>query len=751
MINFRESASCTALTVALYAVSLSAVPVVAQEVQPQPTPSAPTREDAAAPLAAQPQVGIADIVVTADRSTKTLQKTPIAVTVVPGSEVTAMGRTKMDDILQNVPAVIIQNAARGLKISIRGLGNDLPAQNGQATVSQNYDGVYNFRTEANVVGFYDLDRVEVLRGPQGTLYGRNASGGVVNIISADPKIGEFGGYGAIEAGNYNLLHGEAAVNVPVSDTLALRAAFAFVNREGYLSNGYNDNKSAGGRLKLLYKPSDTVSLLVGGEFSKLDGKGTDSVDIANFNSGDFLTTSDTSVGSQQFRGWKVWANLMIDAGPGVLTVLPAYQRAHGHVQAAFGGNLSDMLDPKLARQQSLEVRYAARPSEPVQWNAGYYHYDSLNSQTTVETPCQVKSATASPAVYFAPDGYTYVDPITRACRATTGAAPLKAYFMPTTTKTFTDAVFGQITYPVMDGLRLIGGARYSWDRANNQMRDPSVTDVTLPANYVRASFVDKHFEYRLGAEWDVAARSMVYATVSRGHRTGGFNLNNETFAAEKLTAYELGAKTRLFGNRLQINGDVFYYDYTNFQLAVRGTDCSSGACLLTTIFLNLPTAREFGAELESQLQLTDNDTLQASVVYLDSKLTSNNEDTSLVVATPFKGAPFPHAPRWSLKGTYSHAFDLGRSDTLTPRIDVRYLSGQFVIPVPVGTSYSADQGQKAYVSGDISLGYSPENGRWSLNAYVKNVNNKAIKSGFAAGFTSVQPPRTYGATLTAKF
>ncbi len=196
-----------------------------------------------------------EIVITAERREESIQKTSISISTVSGDDITEQGLTNVEQILKNVPAVIIVGTARGAAVAIRGLGFDLPPQVGESATSMNFDGVYNFRSESGTYGYFDLSRVEVLRGPQGTLYGRNATGGVVNVISNSPSR-EFEAKGTLELGNYNLLRAEGAVNVPITDNLAARAAYVAINRDGFLSNGQNDAVGQAGRLKTLYKPND---------------------------------------------------------------------------------------------------------------------------------------------------------------------------------------------------------------------------------------------------------------------------------------------------------------------------------------------------------------------------------------------------------------------------------------------------------------------------------------------------------------
>lgn len=645
---------------------------------------------------------IQDIIVTAQKTQSTLQKTPLAITVVGGNQITDEARTAADDVLKNVPGVEVQGAARGLVVAIRGLGSDLPPGVGESSVSTNYDGVYNIRAEAAVLGFYDLDRVEVLRGPQSTLYGRNATGGVVNVVSAVPELGNTSGYVSFGTGNYDLARVEGAINLPFGETVALRVSGTAIARDGFLSNGHNDQVGQGGRAKLIFKPDDALTVIAGVEATHVAGHGPGAVEVANFESGKAYTTADSGIGGQNYTGYKYWTQVDVRAGPGTFTILPAYQTGSGTVQGFFGGRGTNGWDPRRVRQKSLEARYASNPGAPVTWLVGYYHYDYL--QHTISY---------ADATYGSDDGFT----------RNTGNS---------------DAVFGQLTVPLTSALRLIGGARYTWDKRH--ATGTGLTDGTIYDGEVRGRF----FDYRAGAEVDVARGSLLYGTVASAFRPGGVNpFNGGTYWPERLTSFEVGAKNRFLDDRLQVNASAFYYDYTDFQVV----DFFIGATGPNLVFYNAD-ARNYGAELETQWLVTREDRINLSLAYLDSKITGDlvlhPEDP--FSAVNFKGERLPHSPRWSLKGGYEHVFTLASGAAITPRVDGRYVTAQAIAP---NNSAAARQG--AYLTGDASLGYAFPNAALTLTAYVKNVTDKAVKTGYFVGYLTVAAPRTYGVSLTSRF
>lgn len=675
---------------------------------------------------------IPDIIVTADRFAKSVQKTPLAVSVVTGDQITKEGRTKIDDVLKNEPAVIVQGAAKGFLVSIRGLGLSLPPQLGQGAVATNYDGAFSSRAENASAGFYDLDRVEVLRGPQSTLYGRNAVGGVVNIVSRDPRLDGIEGYASGEVGNYDLFHGEGAINVPLGTTVALRVAGAGITRDGYMSNGHDDNKAYAGRAKLLFQPRDAIKLVLGAEYTHLGGKGPGAVPIASVVAGDRDTT-DVSFGYQDVDYYKFWGTLNAEIGPGVLFVEPSYQHTRGRTLGAFGGNFANAADPKRTRQKSLEIRYSSLAGSAVEWNVGYYHYDNHNVQQTISGACEDTAGNfvvPPPGFNSAPPGPPGPAPA-GACLPADQAVPTS--YNPEFRNSFTDGIFGQVTIPLAERFRVIAGARYTWERLTGfGLADADAQQFKLPTQK------DGHFDYRAGLEFDLASSSLLYATVASGYRQGGFAFGGTPYAPEEMRSYELGLKNRIADGRVLLNGTVFYYDYDSFQLVV--ADFSGP---LPRLFVPTMPAREFGAELETAISIGTGGRLNASLTYLDSRLAG--------VDGFYIGLPFPTSPKWQFKAGYQHAIDLGGRGTITPRADFRTLSRQLVFPEQTAQPDSSPSVQRAYATGDLSIIYSAPGDRFSVTAYLKNVNDKIIKQSHFFGYAQLAAPRTYGLVGTFKF
>ncbi|HYP33707.1 MAG TPA: TonB-dependent receptor [Burkholderiaceae bacterium] len=673
----------------------------AQAAAAAAAPASSASAAAPAATASGAATGLQQIIVTAERHVQDMQKTALSVVAIPAEELSEQGLSTSSEALKSIANVEVQGAAKGTTISIRGLGSDLPPGIGENAVSTNYDGVYNVRNEQGTVGYFDLARLEVLRGPQGTLYGRNATGGVVNVISNDPVLGKAGGHFSLEAGNYNLLRGEAAVNVPISDTLALRAAVAAINRDGFLSNGHDDLNGQAARLKLLFKPSAGNSVLFGVEKVKEGGKGPGASDAANWPS-DPLKTSDPSEGSQTYHSTKTWLQADFDLGFATLTAIPSYSHGSGETVGYFGGNGSDSQDPKDITQKSAEVRLAGNGKGPLQWSVGAYYYDMFQWTSGV-------GLTSPYSTSFTKDWAT------------------------------SKALFGQVTYALTDSLRLVGGVRetHDWKRGVNG---------GFFNNDASKSW--SHADYRGSLEYDLAKDVMLYGTIATGYRPGGFNnQDGSPYKPETLTSYEAGVKSRLFDNQVEINADVFDYMYKNYQTVDFYIDTASNAPIFS--YYNVPHQRIRGVELEAQALLTMHDKVNASIAYLDGKFGSGfapHVNGPFSPGVDLSGEPLPHSPKGTAKLGYQHFFDLPNDGRITARLDGRYTSAQYV-----SLSESEVSLQKGYTTGDASLVYSAPDDKWSLTAYCKNVNNKITKTAYFVGYLTPSDPRTFGLILNSSF
>lgn len=647
---------------------------------------------------ANQQAGLEEVTVTADRKVENLQDVSISVAAISGDTLREQGLTDIPDILKNVPSTLVVDTARGSGVSIRGTGVDLPPQVGELAVSLNFDGVYSFRSEAAKIGYYDIERIEVLRGPQGTLYGRNAVAGVVNIITQDPVLDEFAGRVTVELGDYNLKRGDVSLNIPVSEKWAVRAAVASVDRDGYLSDGHDDAVGTSLRLKSLYQASDDFKLVLKGEITKLSGKGPGRVLISSFAAGDELLGNDAPGSESEYFSERYSAHLEWNVGPGTLTVIPSYQHDEGdywQYDAAVDG-LVYYTDPEFADSKILDVRYAVKADSGIDWVAGVFYYDQSDKGSGL--------------------GGAQNDVVST-------------------------ALYGQITYPLSDSLRLIAGLRSGTDKKNYSDFD---FGNTVPSS---GAVEDSTVDWRLGAEWDVADKSLVYFSAATGHRPGGFNvLADENaslaepgsfFEDESLIAYEVGTKNRFYNDRLQVNGALFHYDYKDYQL----TDIYAVFPTLAAQFVN-GDASISGAEIQVQTLVGPEAIIDMAVTYLATEL---QETVAVGFTNLLKGDDLAHAPEVAVRFGYEQGFNLDIGH-LVSKIDLRYTADQYL-----NTENKPANFQESYVSGDFTLLFNPVDSAWSVSAYVKNFTNKVVQTFTVGSEANVSSPRTFGVSATVNF
>lgn len=358
---------------------------------------------AAASAGNAPIQGLEEIIVTAQKRSEDLQKTAIALSAVTGDALKEAGVFDPQGLTDLVPGLEVGYSNSNTTFAIRGISSTTDPTLGDAAVAFHLDGVFQGRPAAASGILYDVARVEVLRGPQGTLYGRNATAGTINVVTNRPNFDGYSGSAEVETGNYGLLSTTAMFNAPLNDTLAVRGAMDTLRHSGYLSDGYNDADNVAGRLQALWTPSESVSLLVGGDFFHEGGVGPgltllSRVTACDFNQASptytacatptngrlgpwasFDTTNMTTKGYQSPSGttdntsWTVHAELNWNLGPVVLTEIPAYH--HLTVNYFALGNGLDNSQQEHEREISNELRLSSPASSPTKWVLGAYYHD----------------------------------------------------------------------------------------------------------------------------------------------------------------------------------------------------------------------------------------------------------------------------------------------------------------------------------------------------------------------------------------
>lgn len=705
-----------------------------------------------------------EIVVTAQKKSEDMQKASIAIDVVTSEALANSGVKNVVDLQDIIPAVRFV-AADQMTVLIRGLGtiNDNPGVSSSVGYSQ--DGVYLSHPPAVTPVLLDLERVEVLLGPQGTLYGRNTNAGVINFISRDPTFDRVSGFVKVGVGNYSAINSEAALNLPINNEWALRVSAGSEKHDGYSDDGTNDLNAWSARAKLLFAPNSDFSAkltLEGGRRNSLGQIYNGMCPPGNI---------DPFCASVPWKPWggfsppptglinddKVYAgtlDLKANLGWADLTSITAYRGYDFYATTSPSANPTTGMPnflythPDHSRSFTQEIRLSSNHNERVSWVAGaFYSHESEPSYVRFD---YINTILQNPAFVnppLPPNFYEQLSMVSQTDESIAG--------------------FGDATLSITDRFRLRAGLRYT-----NEKKDASGTIDTgatgifaLPTEYTHSSESYSKLTWKAGLDFDVTAQNLLYATVSTGFKSGGLNnlpadVGLTTYAPEEITAYELGSKNRFVDDRVQVNLSVFRYDYKNYQTFVFYQPTggpNAGSTLFPTV--NSQTATFEGGELSSEFALSTADRVGLSLSYL------HNVYKEFVIALPYvpvndlSGTDVPLSPRLAAVLSYQHVFQLGAAGNLTLGADAHYFDSYIVTGTQGNFADNATYTQPSYTKYNANLSW--RTGTWTVSAFGRNLSNKATINTVAGGYpvidnfflinAMVDPPRTYGVAVQKDF
>jgi iron complex outermembrane receptor protein len=704
-----------------------------------------------------------EVVVTAQKREQSAQDTPIAVTVLTGESLVQLGATSGNDVAQYTPGLAIapvQGVGNIPNISIRGVGlNDFRDFN-ESPSAVYVDEVYKGALAGLDFALYDIDRVEVLRGPQGTMFGRNATGGLVSYMTRRPT-DTMEGYARLSAGSYGDIRAEAAVGGPLSGAVSGRLAAVYHTNDGVRNNVNPAGKDgdqidlAAARGQLDFKLSDAGSLLVTLETGRNDNSGGNPYRYAPalYDDGDppqpVVPTEidkpnrDVVVGTSDLNDINVSAGLKTDTefnsatarlgwnfGAVDLVSITNYQDFDKHQIQDCDSSPADACFTDYTtkvKQFSQELRLQGEIGRLL-WNAGLYYFDLENKGA------QALSGYIVPFL-FDPTGQLVID-----STATT---------FDTTTTSW--AVFGQLEYRITDAVALIGGLRYT----DNKTDMTQVFLNTVPEDalgftggvlYPKETLKKDNVSYTAKVTWDVNDATMVYAGVANSFKGGTFNSGFGPVPApvysvkpEDLTSFEIGFKSELSDRRNRLSGAAFYYDYKDMQ-AFQFVN-------LNQLLFNADATVK-GAELEWTGLPVDALEISAGVGYLDTNV-KNVADKNGVV----KDREMVLAPEFSLSGMARYTWDLSAGSALAAQVDGNYTTSVYFDNI---NAPGTKQGSVALFNARLAW-YSPSD-RYEVSAYVRNLTdeeplNYAFDLSSDLGYVqqSYHPPRTYGVSMGVKF
>jgi len=737
--------------------------------------------------------GIAEIVVTAQRRVQNLQDVPVAVTAVAGELLLERGVANLTDLPNLSPGLRAANPGNPavITLSIRGVGQrDINIHN-EGAVALFVDGGYVSFTGALGQPFFDLDRVEVLKGPQGTLFGRNATGGVIQIISKKPT-DEFDAYGTIEYGSYHDEHIEGAVSGAIGSGWAARLSLYEERADGYIKNSAGPDldalKVVSGRLQLQYDNKAGFKFLLSAratDWPDAPGVGLPATPfILNANG---VAVRPTSYGQ--------YAAFCAAISHGINSTPPIGSNLGGNCYAAVSNATQDgsfssddrfrsryygvtaTADLKLSESIALTSITDYQELHGFDYNADIDSSAAHLATYIIRSP---KSWQASEEIRLSGDsgglhwqtGTFFLD-INSHVQNVTDLYNLPGFFISLPAdydqRTTSEALFAQADYELTRDWTLTLGGRYTRDSKrleNNSTCIPNpiatgavisgVTQCQLLSTFVfpgdlafanyADSFVENSWGGRAVLQWKPTAGVMLYGGVNRGPKSGGFNsggaefypTSTVRFKAETLVSYEAGFKTTLLDRSLELNGAAFYYDYKNFQTY---SLVASGFEVLNV------NASIKGAEFEIVSHPLRGVQMSLSGSYGDTR------QTGVPLSGGGRGAfPIPDAPKWSFSGTVHYGISAFGGEIATDA-DVTYVDRRSISAI----DYPAED-LPAYTRTDTRLSFTSGDKHWMGSLYVRNLTDRRIvvsRVGFenltGAAYDGYDRPRRYGGSLTFRF
>lgn len=588
-----------------------------------------------------------EVVVTAQKREESIQQTPISLAAFSTADLEKKGINGLVDLRSSVPNLQLTphpNSATTARVFMRGVGNNDDQVTMDPSVAVYLDGVYVARSQGLAMDVADIERVEVLRGPQGSLYGRNATGGAINFITRAPELGKFGFQESLTIGNDNLLRSRTQANLPLTDTLSLQLSYLQVNKDGFVKNEgtgvsrFGDQDRRAYRAALNWQPTDAINVRYSFDHSQID---------------------DTPVFMDAVPFFPDHGKRPSHGSPLVQNLKANDVAADGH-NLTVSWDINDSLSFKsITGYRSLDNFTNQNYHTGVVFPGPVYltGFDSEQHQFTQEFQL-VGDALDSRLEYVA--GIYYFDESAKSFDYATSPLATTDRWVSIDNKAY--ALFGQATYtPAIldDKLHVTVGARRSLDQRKASMRQVKMpvgggVEPSGPGNGDR-NF--NNFSPSLIVAYDLTSEVNVYAKAVKGYKTGGFNTRASTverfeegFDEENLVSYELGVKSQWFDNRVRLNAAVFQADYDDIQVNQQVDPIDTAK---TDVF-NAGKATIRGFEMDVNARITEGLTAGLNYAYLDAKYDEITDPlTGENVASNFN---FVEAPRHSYSVNLQYEF-----------------------------------------------------------------------------------------------
>jgi len=663
-----------------------------------------------------------EVIVTAQKREASMQDTPISITALTGDMMETIGIRTIEDFTFFVPGITVTNDSMAI-VNIRGIGTSAFGVATDPSSTVQIDGVYQPRPTTGYQDMFDVERVELLRGPQGVLFGRNSTGGTLNIISRAPT-DELEGTVGVTFGNFNKRTFSGTVSGPLSDTIRARATLLKNDRDGIYNDvvsgdKYQDQDNFAGRAAIAIDLADNFELVLRGDFSKERETGFPAVrtfypqEFADAGATIPTGERDVAFDTKPVSNLDVWGVSSTATWMGddyTFKSITSYRESE--IEQVIDADATDLFLFDIAfrensRSFTQEIQLSNNDAEKFEWIVG--------------------------AFFLNEDGDGGIDIIFQDPKIE----------IPESNVTNAYALFGQGTYSVTDRLRATVGLRYSYEKKRYNFStavNGAEVDSGSPSNDWRA------WTPRFAVDYDINDDVMAYVSATRGFKSGGFQLGDAgSFDPEYLWSYEAGFKSMLFDRRLRANVGVFQYDYTNLQVVefVGGVATTS----------NAGKAKIKGIEGEFVARVAEGFDVNATIAYLDAKYSKFFEG-----GEDFSGNRLANSPKWAYSFGAQYSYDIPNMGQMTLRADYAWRDN-----VDFKRNNQPEFRADTYSLLNARITFSSEDDDWEISLYGQNLTNNKYATYITLGrntagaadptlpVTVFGEPRQYGIQLKKNF
>lgn len=737
---------------------------------------------------------LAEIVVTAEKRPEYASRTPESLTVLTGAQLREAGVINLGNLGDSVPSLAIDRSLNGVNIFLRGVTTTDPQTAAAPGIGVNLDGVQIYQRKALAISLFDVDRLEVLSGPQGTLYGASSPGGVINIVTNRPQ-DTFHASADGEIGNYDARRGNFMINAPVSGWLDLRLALNANDRAGYLvlsptgsgssgplvdggNQALNAQHDESGRLSALFTFAAETTLLLQGTYGVVTGPSYGTVNLCSpLNAPNSCAINFTNEsGEAQRSGWTNAVASSLDEHNSAVNA--QFNTQFGGLQLTYSGGFDHYTLNDVTSDTGGVHGPFGPPGSPAYY---FWNYENAYFNTVSN---ELRLSNAAPGRYF--DWVVGISdlnvvvhefspglelPINNPGTANQTFAPLQQSAITELPEGATDrssvGAFAQATIHVADKVRITAGIRDSRDVVSKygiqlngppgqcELANPAACNTIPDDGY--ASY-DK-FTWRAGVDYEPTAAQMLYASAATGYKPGGFNdpgnfhgaYGAVPYGSENLTAYELGYK--FHDNDVSLTSDLYYYDYSDMQITAPEIGAANP---FQPNVITTPTTL-YGFESTLRWLVTPEDVISAGLTLEHSKYNSlevaNTNGPPNSPPINWAGQPVSLAPGVTVVLGYTRTWLLPDGASVRGHVGTKYTGAYYIDDINSGNAYP----QSPFHRTDADLTYTTKNDHFFVTAFVTNLENKVQETFYqgpscfqCGGSVGITQPMFYGLRVGVK-